>query len=69
MPNENYDSIIDYKVYWDAGESGLVLFYTLTDTTYGEYEWFKDNSLMPELLPGAYYQFKVSAVNTIGESD
>jgi len=24
---------------------------------------------MPELVPGAYYQFKVSAVNSIGESD
>jgi len=24
---------------------------------------------MPELIPGAYYQFKVSAVNSIGKSD
>lgn len=31
--------------------------------------WTKDNSEMPQLVPGGYYQFKVSAVNLIGESD
>lgn len=37
MPNDNYDTIIDYKVYWDQGEQGLVLFYVLSETTYGDF--------------------------------
>lgn len=68
-PFDNYAAITDYKVYWDQGEPDLLLFYSLTETTYAELEWAKDNSQMPELVPGAYYQFKVSAVNAIGESD
>lgn len=41
----------------------------LTPTSYGNLEWIKDNSQLPELVPGQYYRFKVTAVNSIGESD
>lgn len=68
-PFYQYDSITDYKVYWDASDHTIILFELLTATTYGETEWIKDNNVLPELVPGNYYRFRVSAVNSIGESD
>jgi hypothetical protein len=41
----------------------------LTGSTGNLLEWKKDNTYIPELIPGEYYQFKVSAVNSIGESE
>ena len=67
-PFNNYDPILDYKVYWDSGLA-MNIFGVLTMSTFGELQWNKDNSQMPELVPGTYYQFKVSAFNSIGESD
>ena len=46
----------------------MELFTILTESTLGATEWTKDNSQLPELVPGGYYQFKVSALNSIGES-
>ena len=66
-PDGNFDPVTDYKVYWDQGLN-LELFTILTESTLGATEWTKDNSQLPELVPGGYYQFKVSALNSIGES-
>jgi hypothetical protein len=68
-PFDQYDAISDYKVYWDLGDSTTNLFTLLTSTTYSQREWIKDNGLLPELVPGKYYRFRVAAVNSIGESD
>jgi titin len=65
-PNDNFDPILDYYVYWDKGLAGD--FELLTDTTGNQVEFTKDNTHIPELVPGEYYQFKVSAINSIGES-
>lgn len=55
-------------MYWDSG-NGDTFFSVLTSSTLGALSWTKDNSHLPELIPGVYYQFKVSAINSIGESD
>lgn len=55
-------------MYWDIG-TGSNVFTQLASSTNNLTLWTKDNSNMPLLVPGVYYQFKVSAVNLIGESD
>lgn len=40
----------------------------MTGSTGNQPEWTKDNSEIPELVPGEYYGFMVSAYNSIGES-
>jgi len=67
-PYDQYSLIQDYKVYWDSG-TGSNVFTVLATSTQKLTLWTKDNSEMPLLVPGGYYQFKVSAVNLIGESD
>ena len=53
-PTNNFDPINDYKIYWDVGR-GDTLFDLLTASTFGQLEWTKDNSQMPELMPGSFY--------------
>jgi hypothetical protein len=48
-PFNQHDEITDYRVYWDEGESQINLFKLLTPTTFGEVEWIKDNSILPNL--------------------
>jgi hypothetical protein len=62
-PHDQYDTIIDYKVFWDSGSSSD-WFDLLTSTTAGQLEW-----TVSGLTFGVYYQFKVSAINAIEESD
>jgi hypothetical protein len=54
-PSDNFDAILDYNVYWDLGIEAA--FEILTDSTSNLLIWTKDNSEIPELVPGEYYQF------------
>ncbi len=53
----------DYKVLWDAGR-GNAIFDVLAASTFGQVEY----TTTAALIPGKYYQFKVIAVNNIGDS-
>jgi hypothetical protein len=54
-PSDNFDAILDYNVYWDLGIEAP--FEILTDSTGNQLSFTKDNSVIPELVPGEYYQF------------
>jgi hypothetical protein len=62
-PFSQYDAIYDYKIYWDSGLENA-WFTLLASSTYGQTQYVASG-----LVTGIYYQFKVAAVNTIGESD
>ena len=66
-PSDNFNAISEYRIYWDQGVGAP---FELLGTSAGNSPIFtKDASTLPELVPGEYYEFKVSAVNAIGESD
>ena len=54
--------IVDYKVYWDYGQGGA--FVEIADTTTGDLIYTKNS----DVIEGLTYQFKVVAVNAVGES-
>lgn len=62
-PYNGQDPIYDYKVIWDAG-AGNSIFTTLASSTVGQTSY----STTASLSAGVYYQFKVIAVNNIGDS-
>ena len=63
-PYDGHDSIADYKILWDGG-LGTSIFSELASSTFGTLSY----RTVATLTPGVYYQFKVVAVNSIGESD
>lgn len=63
-PYDGLDPIYDYKVLWDAG-TGNSIFTQLASSTVGQTSF---TTSLP-LTAGVYYQFKVIAVNNIGDSD
>jgi len=62
-PYNGMEPIYDYKVLWDAG-AGNSVFTTLASSTAGQTLY----STTAPLTAGVYYQFKVIAVNSNGES-
>jgi titin len=64
VPYDGHDDITDYKVLWDGGQ-GTSIFTELASSTFGTRSYQTDATL----TPGVYYQFKVIAVNSIGQSD
>ena len=63
-PYDGLDPIYDYKVLWDAG-AGNSIFTQLASSTVGQTSF----TTSTQLTAGVYYQFKVIAVNNIGDSD
>ena len=60
---DGYDNIIDYHVFWDEGTSGAN-FVELADSTFNQLSY----KTQVTLSAGVYYQFKVVAENSIGDS-
>jgi len=62
-PYDGHDPILDYRVLWDKGLNGA-LFFELTASTFNTLS----HKTQTVLTSGTYYQFKVIAVNSIGDS-
>ena len=62
-PYDGHDTIIDYRVEWDSGSNGAT-FAQLAESTFNTRKYKTQVSLSV----GTYYQFKVIAVNAIGDS-
>ena len=58
------DPVNDFKIYWNAGDDNGN-FVLLQDTNFGSNTFTKQDS---DIVAGNYYEFKVVAVNSVGDS-